>query len=611
MALSTFAFVLENSDIKALAATDVTTWSALKTNIEKKTSGTYTFAIKEVLVASSTINIPSGVTVILTYNRTKTDITEADIKRDKSFHGHLFYVEGTLEIKCSISGNSLSTTDCVRKKIGSLNAYSNDKYYGLALIYCSGGTVKMTDSTKSILKHNYNRYISGTDNEPDFNVAGEYSFSLLGIGDNTTNVRGSAIAGNNGNVQLTAGKIYGCVGDNGPAVNMTANTNDSIVLGGSTGNLELHDNFAFRIGGACMFTNSTTNTSVSKDAKFNFVINENTKIYNNISGMSGGALWTGAYARTAIKGGDFYNNHTFTSGGAMMLNAGGDTSVSYVNNISAGITYITGANIYNNSAEDNGGGIYTLTGSDKTKNKLILAANAPIKIYNNHANGTTTLSELEGCGGGIYINQKTTFIMGTLSNDWDKNVFIYNNVAHGGELDNQTEMSGRGGGIYIASNTDSTIGKSYVFNNTAEENDPTGNSLPMGGGIFTNSSVKFTSTSVNTGITALGSLKRGAPMIGRERISSTTMNDKKNIPDQLYINSNTTIKPNVTIGCAIIYSEIKNDIGNNTGIVVTKNASLDIIYETDYGTNNQYKSKLVFYGTGRCLRNNGTVKCKL
>ena len=160
----------------------------------------------------------------------------------------------------------------------------------------------------------------------------------------------------NHNITMTRVRIYHCMQinhandpyvdkeDAGGIIRTNGNTKAVLTLS----NCEIYENRAQSLS-AAIHWNATGEPGRTK-----LVITDGTKIHDNVSDKSGGAL--GLTGTAELSNCEFYNNQAGTVGGAISVTGGGGGHISYPGN-GPSLTIGSGTKIYNNRAEDLGGGI--------------------------------------------------------------------------------------------------------------------------------------------------------------------------------------------------------------------------------------------------------------
>lgn len=436
------AICLFSVGIEANAATSVDTFAELKSAC----SAGGTVLITKGITVTETITIPSGKTVTLTCNH-EAGSTAGDIARGKSFHGHMFKIEdgAKLVLQCCINGNCKDSDGNYRGFSATNN--TSDGYYGKACIINYGTLVMNSD--KSVIKNNYN---AQSQNSDAWKYDGKTYYRINSDGSGT-GFPGSAIYSLNGTCQISNGKIYGCVSDNGPAIYIASGyANDKTTISGGT----ISNNIGRRYGGAIFagsrrpesdiagsdnYVDRRTLNSTGSNAML--TVSGGT-IKNNVCRYAGGGIWIGHGGTLYMSSGTISGNIAVEEGGGgIRCNAGSEGSCGGVVCLGSpgGQTWIAGGSIHSNSANTNGGGI-TAANNDDANNKLTISGGS---IYSNTAKTS---------GGGIYTATKLIISGGN----------IYKNTANA-----------RGGGVYLTADGSISMSAGNIYSNTA---------VDSGGGIY-------------------------------------------------------------------------------------------------------------------------------
>ena len=504
--------------IESSAATNVDTFAELKSAC----SAGGTVLITKSITLTDTITIPAGKTVTLTCSHAAGSTT-SDISRSKTFHGHMFKIQdgATLVLQCCISGGCKDANGNYRG-FSATNSTA-DGYYGKACII-NYGTLKL-NSDKSVIKNNYN---AQSQNASAWTYGGKTYYRIDSDGSGT-GFPGSAIYNLNGTCQISNGKIYGCVSDNGPAVYIAAGyANDKTTISGGT----LYNNIARRYGGAIFagsrrpesdiegsdnFVDRRTLNSTGSNAMLTV---SGATIKNNVCRYAGGGIWIGHGGTLYMSSGTVSGNKAVEEGGGgIRCNGGSEDSCGGVVCLGTpgGQTWIAGGAIYNNSANTNGGGV-TVANNDDPNNKLTVSGGS---VYSNTAKenggGVYVSSRFYINGGNVYKNTATgkgggVYITGT----------GYFNMSGGKVYSNTADNSG--GGIYItADGPAAVVSGGTVYSNTAD----------YGGGICTYRVKGLTLSNVNvynnTANVNGGGVRSGGPDGGLLTINSGFYYGNKNI----------------------------------------------------------------------------------
>ena len=560
-------------DISVNAAVSVDTFAELNSACQSSN----TIQITSKIAITDTITIPKGVTVYLTCAH-GSGSTTTDIYRAQGFHGHLFKVNdgATLYVRCAIDGNNKDSNGALRGT-GATGTESSG-YYGQAMILNYGNVIM--DNDKSVLKNNYNAYNNDYKTGLLWTYNSKNYYGLGSGGEGETSLCGSAIFCVNGKFSMSNGQIYGCYADNGPAIYVcNGYSGDTVTLSGG----KIHDNVARRYGGAVFaasrkpysaydnssgFVGSRTLNSTGSNAMFTV---SGGSIYNNLSRLNSGAIWTGFGATFYMSGGSIYDNTAVEEGGGgLRLNAGGDGTTGgwmcFAN--PGGQAWIAGGSIYNNTCATNGGGI-TVPDNDDGNNLLKISNGS---IYSNTAGEN---------GGGVYIGSKLAMSGGN----------IYKNKVNG--------TSSKGGGIYLTGTSTGTISGGKIYSNTAVDNGggvSSYGSLTVSGGYYYGNApygVSFLKTGVITG--------------GRFGVSAYTNYSEytvsRNTKAQVHVGSDATLS--IAGGTSRIVSALATDEGVGTNAGILNNGTTTV--ETSCNADNGYMD---IYGTGSGIINNGKLYIK-
>lgn len=611
---------LFSCSFEASAATSVDTFAELKSACA---SGG-TILITKGITLTETITIKSGKTVTLTCSH-EAGSTAGDIARGKSFHGHMFKIEegATLVLQCCINGNYKDGDGNIRGFFATNS--TADGYYGKACII-NYGTLKM-NSDKSVIKNNYN---AQSQNSDAWKYNGETYYRINSDGSGT-GFPGSAIYNLNGTCQISNGKIYGCVSDNGPAIYIAAGyANDKTTISGGT----LYNNIARRYGGAIFagsrrpesdiagsdnYVDRRTLNSTGSNAMLTV---SGATIRNNVCRYAGGGIWIGHGGTLYMSSGTISGNIAVEEGGGgIRCNAGSEGSCGGVVCLGSpgGQTWIAGGSIHSNTATTNGGGI-TAPNNDDPNNKLTVSGgNIYSNTAKNNGGGIYSATKLIISGGNIYKNTATVRGGGVyLTADG----FI--NMSNGNIYSNTAVDSG--GGIYLtADGSASTVSGGSIYSNSAE----------YGGGICTyrlkgltlsnvniyNNKASATGGGVRSGGSEGGSLTINSGLIygntnigvyvvdgtatingGKFGVSAytnySTYTVSRNTTSQLTIGTNAVVTVNSTSYPRFISTITSSEaISANRGIV--NKGTLTFTNTSENATD--------MYGTGTALYNEGTV----
>lgn len=602
------------------AAVSVSTYDALKSAVEKLSSGsTGEYLINANLVATSTITVPSGATVILTVNEAKAGTFY--IARSQDFHGNIIEVstEAALEIGCTISGEK--NTEGGYASTGE----ETGGYYGDSLILNYGTTVLNSDL--SVLKDNYNEYdISSTRGGAVRNI-GTFRMSAGTISNNVSTLYGGGIY-NEGTLDISGGVI-----ESNTAYYISGN-----MLGGCGGGIYsttsfdlptgviIQNNTAADGGGVYVYTDWEATTE-----NVTLLTVSGAEITNNIAFDGAGVALSSS--NMTMTSGLISGNEAGLVGEKLSTGEGGGISVagnrSADGSIDRGILNFKGGTISNNtvvsSGSADGGGIYchrglinmsggTITGNSTSGDEYSNGGGVFLeeRSYLNMTAGTISNNEaVDGWGGGVsliyyydstavfsgtaLVTENTAYAGGGVSNEYcgdeGGGVFIKENAA----IDNNT--ADFGGGIYNSGVT--TITGGSVCNNSCTKS---------GGGIYNSDTVdmsggsihKNSATSNGGGAYNVGSDDADANFIMTS--GSVSYNTAGNHGAGLYFS---------TDGCAITLT--KGSIYNNTatkyggGICSYRKAGLTIGEGIKIYTNSGTHGGGVFTSTGLCTFN-GEIK---
>lgn len=483
-------FLSEETTVKTLTASAKSTstvsmsdYDDLKNAVEQLTSGsTGEYVIIANLVATSTITVPRGATVILSVDEANADTHY--ISRSQDFHEHIFNVpEGaTLYVRCCMDGGC-------RDSSGNLRGYANDStetsgYYGSALVLNNGTLV--LDSNNALLKNNCNPNIETGSHGGGVCNYGTLSMSAGYVSGNIVSDYGGGIY-NEGVLELTGGVVE----------SNTAYSKINNMISGCGGGIYSFKSFTLPAGVVIRNNTAINGGGVYLDCDWDAATEDvslltldGAEISGNIASDGGGVVVS--HCNMIMKSGKVSGNQAGNWGDRESFGSGGGIYLSGNSKTDRGILTITGGDISNNtvvsSYGSDGGGIYNHWGTINMSGGVITNNSCLSDEYStgggvyleeravlNMTGGTISKNEaVDGWGGGValvYYYDSTAIFSGT--------ALVTENTAYAGGGVSNEYCGDEGGGVFIKENA-------AIDNNTAD----------FGGGIFNSGVTTITGGSV-------------------------------------------------------------------------------------------------------------------